>query len=507
METFIKKVAGEIYKNNSETLSDCCIVFPTRRACGTFTEELAKLLPKPTFSPAILTITDFILDQNELTVPHNLSLIVNLYQVYKKDFPELQFSKFLPWGKFILNDFDEIDRNLVDPHSLFRNLEDLKKMDHLLEYTDEQKLALDSFLHLFEKNERSELHENFLGIWEKLSELYDHYNKALEQKGFAYEGSCYKSFYEKLVSGKIKFDHSKIYFAGFYALSESEQLIFQFLTKEGIAECFWDTDQYYDGSTDQEAGKYLKKNKLLDSEYKWNSNYYRDGVKNITFTGVSERSGQAAFVSDLFIEGQSASKWNKDNTVLVLGDETLLLPILNHFPENVKKLNISMGYPIKASKFNEWLNILINVKRRAPREFIPSAILQQFLNHSFNVSLCADNDLRKELFERSRNDIDLPLSESAIIFDADLSKLLLSITSSAHDTFNFVVGMCTIVSKSIEEENEKIIIQTLIENLVELKGSIEAELHLLDSEDGWNLIKEVRNSISVPFDSGDGSGL
>ena len=34
-----------------------------------------------------------------------------------------------------------------------------------------------------------------------------------------------------------------------------------------------------------------------------------------------------------------------NNTAVVLGDEKLLIPLLNSIPSNVKNINVTMGYP------------------------------------------------------------------------------------------------------------------------------------------------------------------
>ncbi|MDE6703619.1 MAG: hypothetical protein K2K00_08075, partial [Muribaculaceae bacterium] len=66
-----------------------------------------------------------------------------LYDCYRRLLRELgrdeqlsDFDKFVFWGGMILDDFDDIDRQLVDASKLFKNLKDLKEINS--DYLDDE---------------------------------------------------------------------------------------------------------------------------------------------------------------------------------------------------------------------------------------------------------------------------------------------------------------------------------------------------------------------------------
>jgi len=61
---------------------------------------------------------------------------------------------------------------------------------------------------------------------------------------------------------------------------------------------------------------------------------------------------------------ETLSELTKDqlnSTALVLGDESLLLPMLNSIPSNIEALNITMGYPLKYSVFSSFFEKLFEI--------------------------------------------------------------------------------------------------------------------------------------------------
>ncbi|NJW54583.1 PD-(D/E)XK nuclease family protein, partial [Salinimicrobium sp. CDJ15-91] len=73
------------------------------------------------------------------------------------------------------------------------------------------------------------------------------------------------------------------------------------------------------------------------------SNSY-SGSKNISMVGVPKNIGQAKYMGEL-LAGLSPAELQQ--TAVVLGDESLLLPVLNSLPPNVEEVNITMGFALK----------------------------------------------------------------------------------------------------------------------------------------------------------------
>ena len=49
-------------------------------------------------------------------------------------------------------------------------------------------------------------------------------------------------------------------------------------------------------------------------------------------------------------------------TAIILAGEGLLFPVLNNIPENVNKLNVTMGSPFQKTPFYTFINCFLNLK-------------------------------------------------------------------------------------------------------------------------------------------------
>ncbi len=129
METFIDQVIDVVKKKHGDAFRNTCIIFPTRRACLIFRQRLAASYDIPIWSPGILSIGDFISKHSVFPVTDEIPLLITLFEVYQKQWPGQDFGKFYAWGQMLLNDFDEIDKQLSDPSRVFSNISEMKKID------------------------------------------------------------------------------------------------------------------------------------------------------------------------------------------------------------------------------------------------------------------------------------------------------------------------------------------------------------------------------------------
>src|SRR5690606_2651831 len=79
--------------------------------------------------------------------------------------------------------------------------------------------------------------------------------------------------------------------------------------------------------------------------FEWISNDFQQ-PKNIQIIGTPKSIGQAK-IAGKTIEDFIKSGEKLDDCAIVLGDENLLLPVLNSLPKSASQLNITMGYPSK----------------------------------------------------------------------------------------------------------------------------------------------------------------
>ena len=104
----------------------------------------------------------------------------------------------------------------------------------------------------------------------------------------------------------------------------------------------------------QEAGDFLRKYRVLfPDEFKLiHQNFVQH--KSLKIVNVPKQETQAKYVGNYLEE---LSPEQREKTAIVLADEQLLPAILNALPDNIEKLNITMGLPLQmvsiASFFKE----------------------------------------------------------------------------------------------------------------------------------------------------------
>jgi len=147
MEQFLSTCAAYIFKKHSSELHNICLVFPNRRAGIFFNAYMQKQISSPVIGAEITTIDELIAGFSNLQEGEKLRLISLLYDIFREHSSSNEsFDDFYFWGEALLNDFNEIDRYLINAKDLFTNLADLKGIEDLFDYlTAEQKSAIEQF--------------------------------------------------------------------------------------------------------------------------------------------------------------------------------------------------------------------------------------------------------------------------------------------------------------------------------------------------------------------------
>lgn len=156
-------------------------------------------------------------------------MLFEFYQVYlnitdKK--LQQSFELFANWAKTLLQDFNEIDRYLLDPKyvlSYLKDIEDIKKWG-------------------IEVENKTPLLENYIDFWKLLPNYYQSLYTHLLNKGIGYQGLIYRQAVENLNHFSNSVTNKKFLFAGFNALNASEEKIVQHLMASDLAEIYWDAD-------------------------------------------------------------------------------------------------------------------------------------------------------------------------------------------------------------------------------------------------------------------------
>ena len=127
--TFLDKIAEIVIKNYSDSLSNTIIILPNKRAKTFLIDALKKQIDNAVFSPEILSIEDFVQNISNLRVIDPIELMFEFYEVYLSITEKSQqqtFELYANWAKTLLQDFNEIDRYLLDPNKILKYLDNIK---------------------------------------------------------------------------------------------------------------------------------------------------------------------------------------------------------------------------------------------------------------------------------------------------------------------------------------------------------------------------------------------
>ncbi|WP_347923369.1 PD-(D/E)XK nuclease family protein [Pontimicrobium sp. SW4] len=336
MPSFINDVLKDL-ENKKVNLSKVNFILPSKRAGVFLRNEISSSASKTIFAPSISSIEEFVEELAQLKKTSNTELLFEFYNIYKAQTPKEQteaFESFSKWAQILLQDFNEIDRYLINPRSIFDYLSAIQDINHWS----------------LEKNQ-TPLIKNYLVFWKQLFTYYTSLTDELIKKGKAYQGLIYREAVENLESYIQLNPHKQHIFLGFNALNNSESVIIQELLQTGLASIYWDIDEVFLSNANHDTGYFIRQHKknwtyFKNQPIKWAHNHYSKN-KDVSVIGIPKNVGQAKYVGELLSKLKS-EKGNLNNTAVVLGDETLLLPILNSLPSTIDALNITMGFPLKS---------------------------------------------------------------------------------------------------------------------------------------------------------------
>ena len=349
-QTFVKEVGNNLHNYT--------FVFPNRRAGIFFRKYLAQALPNPIFSPKILSINECFASLTELVVTDQLTLLLRLYQIYNQHRQNAEsLEQFLYWGKMMLADFSEIDNHLIkDVKSLFALVKDMRDIDtHFNTLSEKQIAAIRSFWSEFYKSKEKKkdngqdvMHTHFINTWQLLYPLYQDLQKNLLQDNLAYEGLLHRYVIEHWNEiSEDKFCDQYV-FVGFNAMTESERQLMLRLQEMGRADFYFDYHDPFLQDEHNAASRFMLNNQLL-----FHSRYQvipptREDKQQISLISVSSNVSQVHQIHEI-LSAQISQTTDWTQTAIVLPNEELLIPLIHAIPTEIKKINVTMGYPLRAT--------------------------------------------------------------------------------------------------------------------------------------------------------------
>lgn len=359
METFLKQVAHDLYNKTEGNFTKVAIVFPNKRASLFFNEYLAQESDRPIWSPTYVSISELFRQSSDLSIADPIKLVCDLYKVFQKATGSKEtLDDFYFWGEMLIADFDDADKNMADTHALFSNLKDLNELMDNYDFLEEgQKEALSQFFHNFSINQVTELKQRFISMWNVLGDIYAEYKALLESQSIAYEGMLYRQVIEQLDVEALPYN--KYIFVGFNVLNKVEHTLFKKLNEAGKAMFYWDYDTFYLNKTPHEAGKFIRRN-LRDFPSELPASFFDNlnQPKEVTFIESPTENGQVRYLPQWIRENLTSQE---KETAVVLCNEALLQPVLHALPDNVKHINITMGFPLSQTPAYSFVNALMEL--------------------------------------------------------------------------------------------------------------------------------------------------
>jgi len=483
---FLRQIVDDLAERRID-FAETVIITPNRRA-GLFLKKYIQedeRIRKPVWLPQLFSINDFISTVSNLDLLDRFSLVFELYPIYTSCFPSPRsFDTYYQWGNIVLADFNEIDLYLVDQNNLFKHLKDLSELDKGV-------------------NAGSTVMSDFILFSENLQVLYDRFRTFLLQKRQAWYGLALRQIVESFdpaLFGKWK----RIVFAGFNALTTAERGLLEKLQSNGLAEIYWDIDNYFYDDEQQEAGVFLRSNPLISDKEncKWISDDLISRKKDIEIIAASGRVAQAKVLGSLL---QKTPDADLDDTAVVLGDEGLLFPLLHSLPDHINRINVTMGYPLKNTSLYHLINNIIELHNQSRSDAgyrFRFYHVNKILLHPYILPL-AQGAIRELTATAGRENRAFLESSELQALESGLEKIFSPIANTnafikiLRDLFIRIVNQLRDQPDSLSFEIEYIYqFLTRLQRLEDIITEYDIKLEL---KTFWNLFKEVLDTSSVPF--------
>ncbi|MCK0158569.1 PD-(D/E)XK nuclease family protein [Cellulophaga sp. F20128] len=380
MQSFLEETLLSVIKKEG-SLENLIFVLPSKRAGAFLRNSISKHIDATIFAPEIVSVEDFVENISGLAYASTTQQLFELYKAYvnvvqgEKD----GFYAFSKWGNTLLQDFNEIDRYLVDTSKIFSHLNAIQEINHWS----------------LEK-EHSAIIRNYIAFWDSLEALYGSFNTSLMDKGLGHQGLVYRQACANLDPYIEDTKQSKHLFIGFNALNTAEELIIQTILEKTNSEIYWDIDPYFYKDPVHDAGFFMRQFKSKWGLYKdkplVSSTIQYQNPKLIEITGVPKNVSQAKYVGGLLGDLQENNSVQLANTAIVLGDESLLNPLINAIPESISNINITMGFPLTQTPLESLFSQMFDIYTREDSQGWYYQQITTLLNHPYLQILFSGSD-------------------------------------------------------------------------------------------------------------------
>ena len=384
MNPFLKHVA-ETAASCGVPLHRVGIVLPTRRAERSLRRHWGQA--QPLLSPSVWAIEEVMADLAGIPAASPTEQLLSLFSAHRTiaGAHADPLDEFLRWAPTILRDFGELDRHGADANAALRELREIEALGEW---------GLD---------EPTELMQRRLGLWRQLPELYAAYHEALGAQGLTTPGMQFRRA-SPPPQGPGEADWAawtrrhgvdRLFFAGFNALTPPEEALLRSAHLHLGAQALWDADRHYLDLEVHEAGEALRDlaKRLpegLTADLRNAPAHWATGTQHIEIVSASRHLGVAQSVGALLEEwGPEAAR----ETAVVLGDESLLVPVLQALPEGIEEANVTMGLPLNLTLPYAGVEVFLQLHeaREQNRGSYPRRLLEATLIHPFSAMMLGDS--------------------------------------------------------------------------------------------------------------------
>ena len=456
MKPFLEEIAERLIGKFPDHMDKIAVVLPSKRSVVFLKNYLSKKISKPIFLPNFFSIEEFIENISGLKVIDNISLQFHLYNSYIEvtDANRDKFYEFLNWSNILIQDFNDIDTNMVDSKSLFTNIQNVKELENW--EVDQWSLSRDNL---------SKKQEEYIEFFGSLYNIYDNFKKRLLNNNYAYQGMANLIAAEKINDLNIEWE--RVWFVGLNALTKSQHLIIDDLKQRNIARVFWDADKYYFENNEHEASFFLKqqKNKWSEIDFEGVGDYLSQPKDKFQIISCPQNIAQAQVLSKVLSEIDKKDL-SDSKTAVILADEGLLFPVLYNIPSNIKDLNVTMGNPFNKTPFytfiDTYLRLIFNsVKTKNEGFYFKDLFLLLDDPYFQKITSVKDiNNLKAFIFKN--NLIFIKKDQVLSFLEREKLESILNICEDTTQVLGEIKSLISLIRKSCIENHDSLDIEIII---------------------------------------------
>lgn len=328
MPRFLERLAELLLERHTGELERIAVVLPSRRAGLHLRKYLADRSGSPLWSPEIMDPGAFLAKVANRRQADPLELLLKLHEVHVRlSGPNAEgLEEFLTWAPATLRDMSELDAHLLDASAVYRDLRSYHEIDGW------------SFLGgdgLSRAQERARVQ------WMYTGQLHTAFTESLALARTGTTGSIARAAAQAVKQPEWSAPWKFVWFAGLNALEPAMVNVIRALIERKMGQVAWDMDRFYLDDKEHEAGRFLRRSEA-------------DLGRGVMEPGINirelHRTVEVTTVSDAAAMAQHTAEWamalspsERDDAVIVLADEGLLMPMLEALPTGIGPVNVTMG--------------------------------------------------------------------------------------------------------------------------------------------------------------------